>query len=207
MYPPPPPRGATVTLRAGFPGPGSAEPAALPSDSLRGAHADARWAAAAEGRGEERGEGELRGGGGGSSGGGRRPGQELLPPLTPLRRGGGPRRTRPQPGPGGWGSRAGRGVDGARHGVLGSLHWGCGSSRWRRRGPWRPRRPEAREDEPGPGGRAGDVAVGAGVSVTCSHPRGTHGDLATRTEEAPPPSSLDIVLLRWLAARHGSSGR
>lgn len=48
--------------------------------------------------------------------------------------------------------------------------------------------PEAR-GEPGPGGSVANVAVGAWMCGTRSHPRGVHGDLGTRVKEAPPPSS------------------
>lgn len=50
-----------LTRRAGFPSPGSAEPVRLPSDSLRGAHADARDERGCGSRGERR--GSLGGGG------------------------------------------------------------------------------------------------------------------------------------------------
>ena len=65
------------------------------------------------------------------------------------------------------------------------------------------RRLQARGYGPGRGESARNVAVGAWVCVTRSHPRGVLGDPRTRVEEAPLSSGLshsflDILLLRCL---------
>lgn len=137
----PPPRSADADDARGLPWPGSAEPALLPSDSLREAHADALGAGLRQRGGEEQG-GERRGRGGelqwgrgqGKAGvagqssslylyvaAGEWAGKTVASAWT-----------RVSSGTGSW-----ERVDGGKMVIQVSQCWGY-SSRWRRRSPWRP---------------------------------------------------------------------
>lgn len=121
---PPAPAAAQLgTARAGSPGPGSAEPAPLPSDSPRGAHADARDEPGCGSRGEGwEGQGE----------GGREAAARAPPSASPPALGRGHRGGRDSAGRAGEGARWGAADVGGAETLL-LPHWGC-SSRWRRRG-------------------------------------------------------------------------